>query len=491
MQGNAFAQNRPFPAQRALVIAGSVALTTSIQPLLAQTDWQVEVYRSYEQFHRQTSVADCALIIVTDEASCAPQQVLAALKHQHAAASPTVVIVSGQPTAEGLLQYRQAGARHYLAAPVDPLRLLAISEEIKTCARYAAETVALTAASKPPSHSMPAKAMIGNAPATLALANQLADAALTSEQPVFLIGETGAGKEIAAQHIHDLSGRSGPFCAINCAATVESLIESELFGYEKGAFSGATATRKGLWEMAADGTLFLDEITEATPAMQAKLLRVLQEKRIRRVGANTEISVTARVIAASNRNPETAIKDGLFRADLLYRLGGIVRVPPLRERLADITALVQYFAEKIAVQRGQELFVTPEAMLTLCAYDWPGNVRELESVLHQLAAQHGQIILPEHVTPLLHPRTAIPPSICDAWWRALHSHDPNDWPTARNLRDAYVVRTFLILRKAATVAHYLEMDIRTVHTILDEEAKRLPFLQPLRVGKCEPQTCAA
>lgn len=483
MQSNALAQS----PSRALVIAANAALTKSIPPLLTQTDWQVEVYRSFEQFQHQPQRPDCALIIVTDEASCAPQRLLAALKHQHASAAPTVVIVSGQPTAEALLQYRLAGAKHYLAAPVDPLRLLTISEEIKSCARYAAEAAPFTDATQTLVAPATIKAMIGNAPATLTLANQLADVALVSDQPVLLLGETGVGKEVAAQHIHHLSGRSGPFCPINCAATVEELIESELFGHEKGSFSGAAAMKKGLWEMAAGGTLFLDEITEAVPTMQTKLLRALQENRIRRVGANAEIPVTARIIAASNRDPATAVKENFFRADLLYRLGGIVRIPPLRARLDDIPLLVQHFAEAIAAQRRQPLFVTPEALAVLRAHPWPGNVRELESTLQQLAAKHGQIILPEHVTQHLHLQSAIPQALCDAWWATLHSHNPRDWPSARQARNDYFVRALLVLGKPAAVAHYLKTDIRTVTKGLAEAAEGYPMVRALLNGKSEAE----
>lgn len=207
-----------------------------------------------------------------------------------------------------------------------------------------------------------------------------------TEATVLIRGESGTGKELAARAIHSNSQRaSEPFVAINCAALTETLLESELFGHEKGAFTGATAQKKGKLEVAQGGTVFLDEIGEMALSLQAKLLRVLQEHELERVGGTRTIKVDLRVIAATNRNLEQAIKDGRFREDLYYRLNVIcLTMPPLRERREDIPALVRYFASKYAQKCKRRVGeIAPEAMACLKSYDWPGNVREFENAMER------------------------------------------------------------------------------------------------------------
>jgi len=254
---------------------------------------------------------------------------------------------------------------------------------------------------------------------------------------------------------------------VNCAATVESLLESDLFGHEKGAFTGAHAMKKGLWEEAASGTLFLDEITETSPTVQAKLLRVLQEGVIRRVGSNREIKVSARVIAASNRDIEQAVREGTFRRDLYYRLGQVLRLPPLRERLEDIPLLVAHFCQRAA----REIIVTDEAMELLCAYEWPGNVRELESVIQQLLTFSGRFVFREDV--LRHINVANPQQrkVNLPFWSAMNSLRRDEWPSIRDLRNWYVTQAYLYFGQESVVARYLGMDARTVSTILEEVAE--------------------
>ena len=207
-----------------------------------------------------------------------------------------------------------------------------------------------------------------------------------TEATVLIRGESGTGKELAARAIHSNSPRaSEPFVAINCAALTETLLESELFGHEKGAFTGATAQKKGKLEVAQGGTVFLDEIGEMALSLQAKLLRVLQEHELERVGGTRTIKVDLRVIAATNRNLEQAIKDGKFREDLYYRLNVIcLTMPPLRERREDIPALVRYFASKYAQKCKRRVGeIAPDAMACLKSYEWPGNVREFENAMER------------------------------------------------------------------------------------------------------------
>src|SRR5689334_6581564 len=205
---------------------------------------------------------------------------------------------------------------------------------------------------------------------------------------VLLTGESGTGKELVARAIHDLSPRAQkPFVSVNCGAFTETLLESELFGYVKGSFTGATANRKGLFEAANQGTIFLDEIGEMSPAMQVKLLRVLQERKVRPVGAHEEGEVNTRVIAATNRDLGAMVRDGSFREDLYYRVSVIpMELPPLRERKGDIVELAQYFIAKHCAQTGRDLSISPPAMRLLEAYSWPGNVRELEHTIERAVA---------------------------------------------------------------------------------------------------------
>ncbi|HZI18170.1 MAG TPA: sigma-54 dependent transcriptional regulator [Pyrinomonadaceae bacterium] len=205
---------------------------------------------------------------------------------------------------------------------------------------------------------------------------------------VLITGESGTGKEMVARAVHNLGPRADkPFMPINCGAFTETLLESELFGYVRGAFTGATANRKGLFEAASGGTIFLDEIGEMSPTMQVKLLRVLQERRVRPVGAHEEAVVDARVIAATNRDLALMVRQGTFREDLFYRVSVIpIELPPLRERREDIPDLVAHFVEKFSRQTGRAIQITDRALELLERYSWPGNVRELEHTIERAVA---------------------------------------------------------------------------------------------------------
>ncbi|WP_317933263.1 nif-specific transcriptional activator NifA [Halioxenophilus sp. WMMB6] len=207
------------------------------------------------------------------------------------------------------------------------------------------------------------------------------------DSTVLIRGESGTGKELIASSIHYNSPRSNkPFVKLNCAALPENLLESELFGHEKGAFTGAIKQRQGRFEQADGGTLFLDEIGEISPMFQAKLLRVLQENELERVGGNQTIKVNVRIVAATNRNLESDIEEGKFREDLYYRLNVMpINLPPLRERLEDIPELSEFLVGKIAKQQGRELRITEGGVRKLMSYHWPGNVRELENCLERAA----------------------------------------------------------------------------------------------------------
>jgi len=229
--------------------------------------------------------------------------------------------------------------------------------------------------------------IIGRSPSMLALF-QMIETVAQVQSTVLVTGESGTGKELVARAIHDLGPRAEkPFVSVNCGAFTETLLESELFGYVKGSFTGANTNRKGLFEAANSGTIFLDEIGEMSPAMQVKLLRVLQERRLRPVGATEEMVVDTRVIAATNRDLGSMVAAGTFREDLYYRISVIpMELPPLRERVEDISELATHFVEKFCGPTGRALTVSENAMRLLEKYSWPGNVRELEHAIERAVA---------------------------------------------------------------------------------------------------------
>ncbi len=214
---------------------------------------------------------------------------------------------------------------------------------------------------------------------------EIAKKVAPSSSTVLILGESGTGKEVLAKYIHFLSKREGPFVAINCAAIPEDLLEAELFGYEKGAFTGAVKTKPGKFEIANKGTLFLDEIAELSPKLQAKLLRAIQEKQIERLGSEKPIKVETRILSATNKNLEEEVKKGNFREDLFYRLNVIpIKIPPLRERKEDIPLLAEFFLKKICEREGiKPKKLSSSAMKKLIEYHWPGNVRELENFIER------------------------------------------------------------------------------------------------------------
>ena len=230
--------------------------------------------------------------------------------------------------------------------------------------------------------------IIGSSPAMEKLKQTVRTVASTAST-VLIHGESGTGKELVARAVHICSPRATePFVSVNCGAFPETLLESELFGYLKGAFTGATQNKRGLFEVAGGGTIFLDEISEMTLAMQVKLLRVLQERSVRPVGGTSEISIDVRVIAATNRDLDKAVAENLFREDLYYRLSVIpIRVPDLRERREDIPLLANHFLKKYAAAASRSILrINKDSLAALCDYEWPGNVRQLENTVERAVA---------------------------------------------------------------------------------------------------------
>lgn len=301
---------------------------------------------------------------------------------------------------------------------------------------------------------------------------QMIETVAEVQSTVLLTGESGTGKELVARAIHDLSPRAEkPFISINCGAFTETLLESELFGYIKGSFTGANTNRKGLFEAAHKGTIFLDEIGEMSPSMQVKLLRVLQERKVRPVGAHEELPIDARVIAATNRDLKQMSSDGTFREDLFYRISVIpIHLPPLRDRREDISELVNHFIGKFCDQTGRELSISPKSMQLLENYLWGGNVRELEHTIERAVAleKGGQIQperLPDHITNYNPERIMSEFDLPDDGLNLAAHLD--------NLEKTYVLEA---LRKTAgnqtRAADLLQMQVRSLRHLLDKHSIR-------------------
>ena len=291
-----------------------------------------------------------------------------------------IIMMTGVHDLELAIQAIQQGAADFIHKPVKTSVLQAAVDKALSW------TPGNTAQTDPGEPNI--RELIGRSQAMLEVSKQIALSA-QSTATVLITGESGTGKEIVARLIHQYSGRQGRFVAINCAAIVDNLLESELFGHVKGAFTGATANKAGRFQQAQDGTLFLDEIGELAPQLQAKLLRALQEQSVEPVGGNQTIPVNARIIAATHRDLFEAAREGLFREDLAYRLDVInIQLPPLRERTEDIPLLVQALLGRAAHKMER---ATPpleeDAMKKLLQHPWPGNVRELENVLTQALVQ--------------------------------------------------------------------------------------------------------
>jgi len=354
---------------------------------------------------------------------------------------PVLLVTAYAEIRDAVAAMRDGGALDYLAKPIDLDELLASVRK----AVGLSQPVTLPYATEKPLPDF----VIARSPLMQAV---FRDAGLVapSETRVLITGESGAGKEIVADVIHAWSPRAaGPLVKVNCAAIPETLLESELFGHEKGAFTGAHAQRIGRFEQANDGTIFLDEVAEMSPALQAKLLRVTQKGGFQRVGSNREIHTNARILAASNRNLEEEVKAGRFREDLFYRLNVVeLNVPPLRERREDILPLARAFVEELTNGRAR---FSETVAACLENYPWPGNVRELRNAMERAALlSRSELILPEHLPTRVReagsagaPAAALAPSANDARQleeierqailQALRQHGGNRTETAKAL----------------------------------------------------------
>jgi len=319
-----------------------------------------------------------------------------------------VIMMTGQHDLELAIQAIKAGAADFIHKPIKTEALQIIVNRVLENRRLSREVEALQA---PPGTVLEGRELIGRSAAMLQVSKEIALCA-GSGATVLISGESGTGKEVVARLIHTHSERSGPFVAVNCAAIVDTLLESELFGHEKGAFTGADSRKIGKFELAQDGTLFLDEIGELAAPLQAKLLRVLQEQVFERVGGNQQISSNARVIAATNRDLFSEVESGGFREDLAYRLQVIsIHLPPLSERREDIPLLAQALIGRIARRIHKPAIpLTEGALQLLQQHDWPGNVRELENMLTQALVQARSNALTPDLLPVRGRHSDKPPA---------------------------------------------------------------------------------
>jgi DNA-binding NtrC family response regulator len=341
---------------------------------------------------------------------------------------PTIVVVTARDDMQSTVKAIQLGAYEYLVKPVDIDRLRTVVKTALDSRDARSELVELAA------HGADVGNILGKSQVIRDVWKQIG-AVSTTRAPVLIAGESGTGKELVAKAIHAASpDRERPFIAVNCTALAQGVLESELFGHTKGAFTGAIADRPGRFELAGKGTLFLDEIAEISMDLQAKLLRVLQERTFERVGDARPIALEARVIAATHRDLAQMVAKGTFREDLYYRLRVVeIQLPPLRDRASDIPILVEGLLAKITRELGKDIrFVTPTALARLTAYAWPGNVRELENTLTRAVVLAKTDVLDETLLPLGTTPTTTAPDGAPATDDAM--------PTLREIERRHIVR---------------------------------------------------
>ena len=310
---------------------------------------------------------------------------------------PTVIVMTAFGAVQSAIDALRAGAAEYLTKPLNFDELLIVIERALEHAALGREARRLR--QRVTDKTLP-KNIVGVAP-PMQRVFEIVDQVAPSKATVLITGESGTGKELVANAIHERSPRTGgPFVKLHCAALAETLLESELFGHERGAFTGAVGRKDGRFQMADGGTLFLDEIGEISPAVQVKLLRFLQEHEFERVGGTQTVRVDVRVIAATNRNLVEEVKAGRFREDLYYRLNVVaIEIPPLRDRRSDIPALAKFFVDRYAGDNGKKIDgLAAETIDLIGSYDWPGNVRELENAIERAVVMcTGNLIEPKHL----------------------------------------------------------------------------------------------
>ena len=370
------------PDRSILVVDDEEAIRSSLSRMLQRENYQVDVAANPQEALVRLHGAQYGLVLTDVKMSGGSGLELVQTLKQVSPKSVSIVM-TGYGTIEMAVQAMRVGAFDFITKPYEIERVLVAVKNAFERRRLQVENESLRKAVR---RQYGPENLLGSSPAIMELQRLIAKVANT-DSTVLIMGESGSGKELVASALHYQNlTRSGPFVPVNCGAIPENLLESELFGHERGAFTGAVASRPGRFELAHKGTLFLDEVGELTPALQVKLLRVLQEHSFERVGGTKTIAVDVRVIAATNRDLEQAVEDRQFREDLYYRLHVIpVMVPPLRTRVEDIPLLAQHFLDRVNRTKGSAVTaLAPAVMETFLRYRWPGNVRELENMIERL-----------------------------------------------------------------------------------------------------------
>ena len=382
-------------ATHALIVDDDIDSAQSLKDLVAAEHLTVAVAHSLRDARRQIALQQPDIVLL--DLRLPDGSGMDLFSDPQLLANSEVVLITGHASLETSIQALRLGAADYLVKPINLRQLQGVLSRFMKPAALQAEVDDLTAQVSSSGHF---GHLWGRAPGMLRLYRQISRVAGTGVT-VFITGESGSGKEVVAQTLHDMSRRrKQPFLAVNCGAVSPNLIESEIFGHEKGSFTGAERQHQGFFERANGGTLFLDEITEMPLELQVKLLRVLETGRYMRVGSTQSQEADVRVIAATNRLPRQAVAEGRLREDLLYRLNVFpIELPPLRERLGDVGLLAEHFLAAFGEREGRSKRFSPAALQRLATYSWPGNVRELRNVVQRDYVMAAEDVIDEEWLP--------------------------------------------------------------------------------------------
>jgi DNA-binding NtrC family response regulator len=444
--------------KRILVIDDDLETCNFLTEIFSEEGWEVISSQSAEAARETVETTHCDLI-VSDINLGGRTTGVALLKEFKALSSDSeVILISGFGTLETAVEAVREGAFDYISKPFN------VNEVIATARRALKGRDAGAPAAVLLKEYSEASGLVGHSHKMIELYKEIALVA-ASRSTVLITGESGTGKELVARALHRNSPRApGAFVAVNCGAITETLLESELFGHVKGSFTGATGDKRGLFEEANEGTIFLDEIGETSLAVQVKLLRVLQEGEMRRVGSARSLRVDVRVLAATNRDLEREVKEGRFREDLYYRLSVVtLRVPPLRERAEDLPLLAAHALRQAREAGARAATISEEALATLNQYNWPGNVRELENTIaHAALYARGKVITPEDLPAKIrnHARAVEPESKTQTMFK--------DLPSLDELERRYLIHVMQSVNGSRTrAAEVLGIDRRTLYRMAE------------------------
>jgi DNA-binding NtrC family response regulator len=441
-----------------LVIDDDLETCKFLTEIFAEEGWHVESSQSAEAAREAVETHQFDLIVSDINLGSRTTGVALLKEFKSAAPDSEVILISGFGTLETAVEAVREGAFDYISKPFN------VNEVISTARRALKGRDAGAPAAVLLKEYSEASGLVGHSHKMIELYKEIALVA-ASRSTVLITGESGTGKELVARALHRNSNRaSGAFVAVNCGAITETLLESELFGHVKGSFTGATVDKRGLFEEANAGTILLDEIGETSLALQVKLLRVLQEGEIRRVGGSRSVRVDVRVLAATNRDLEREVKEGRFREDLYYRLSVVtLRVPPLRERTEDLPLLAAHALRQARDAGARAATISEEALALLSRYDWPGNVRELENTIaHAALYARGHVITPEDLPARIRENTrgAEPETKTQSLFK--------DLPSLDELERRYLIHVLQAVGGSRTrAAEVLGIDRRTLYRMAE------------------------